>query len=127
LSEARELAASALMLVGLFFTLAGSIGLVRLPDFYSRMHAPTKATTLGANALLAAAVLVLPGSGVAIALKAGLVIAFLFLTAPIGAHMLARAARHGGIPTGPETHLDELPPAPPEREGLEPPGPRRGP
>jgi multicomponent K+:H+ antiporter subunit G len=117
LSELRELAASVLLLIGLAFTLAGSIGLVRLPDFYTRMHAPTKATTLGVSALLAAAVLALPGGGLATALKAALVIAFLFLTTPIGAHMLARAARHGGVPAGPETELDELPPVPSEGEG----------
>jgi multicomponent K+:H+ antiporter subunit G len=117
LSEVREAVASLLLLVGLAFTLVGSIGLVRLPDFYTRMHAPTKATTLGVSTMLAAAALTLPGGALAVGLKAVLVIGLLFTTAPIGAHMLARAARGGGIRPGPETHLDELPPAPPERAG----------
>jgi multicomponent K+:H+ antiporter subunit G len=117
LSEVREVVASLLLLVGLAFTLVGSIGLVRLPDFYTRMHAPTKATTLGVSTILAAAALTLPGGALAVGLKAVLVIALLFTTAPIGAHMLARAARGGGIRPGSATHLDELPPAPAERAG----------
>jgi monovalent cation/proton antiporter MnhG/PhaG subunit len=117
LSELAEIAASLLLLVGLAFTLTGSIGLVRLPDIYTRMHAPTKATTLGVSSMLAAAALTVPGSAVAIGLKAALAIFFLFLTAPIGAHMIARAARGAGIRPAPETHVDELPPAPPERAG----------
>lgn len=112
-----DVVASVLLVIGLAFTLVGSIGLVRLPDFYTRMHAPTKATTLGVSTMLAAAALTLPGNPMAIGLKALLVIALLFLTAPIAAHMLARAARGGGVRPGPETRLDELPPAPVERAG----------
>jgi multicomponent K+:H+ antiporter subunit G len=121
LSDVSDVVASLLLLVGLAFTLVGSIGLVRLPDFYTRMHAPTKATTLGVSSILAAAALTLPGHPVATALKALLIITFLFLTAPIGAHMLARAARRGGVPPAAITHVDEMPPQPREREGLEPP------
>lgn len=116
-----DVVASVLLLVGLAFTLVGSIGLVRLPDFYTRMHAPTKATTLGVSTMLAAAALALPGSTLAIGLKAVLVIVLLFITAPIAAHMLGRAARGGGIRPGPQTHVDELPPAPVERAGEGPP------
>lgn len=123
MSPATEIVASALLLIGLAFTLIGSIGLVRLPDFYTRMHAPTKATTLGVSALLAAAALALPGSVLPTALKAGLAIVFFFLTAPIGAHMLARAALRGEIRPAPETHVYELPPQPVERKG-EGPAPR---
>ncbi len=122
MSELREIAASLLLLVGLGFTLVGSIGLVRLPDFYTRMHAPTKATTLGASTILAAAALTLPGGTLAVGLRAALVIVLLFITAPIGAHMLARAARAGGIRPAPQTHTDELPPATIERAGEGPVG-----
>ncbi len=114
-----EIAASVLLLIGLAFTLIGSLGLVRLPDVYTRMHAPTKATTVGVSCMLAAAALTIPGSPLAIGLKAFLVIAFLFLTAPIAAHVLARAARATGAPPTPATR-DELPPAAVERAGLEP-------
>jgi multicomponent Na+:H+ antiporter subunit G len=82
------------------------------------MHAPTKATTLGVSSVAAAA-LTIPGGVLAVGLKAVLVIVFLFLTAPIGAHMMGRAARGGGIGFCPETHVDELPPAERERAGEE--------
>ena len=49
-----ELLLSALILLGAGFTLIGSLGLLRLRDFYSRLHAPTKATTLGVGSLLIA-------------------------------------------------------------------------
>jgi multicomponent K+:H+ antiporter subunit G len=114
-----EVAASILLLIGTAFALIGSIGLVRLPDFYTRMHAPTKATTLGVASILAAASLTIPGGVVAVGLKSLLAIMFLFLTAPIGAHMMGRAARAGGIGFCPETHVDELPPAEIERAGEE--------
>lgn len=112
-----EIVASILLLVGTAFTLIGSIGLVRLPDFYARVHAPTKATTLGVSSVLAAAALTIPGGVVAVGLKLLLVIVFLFLTAPIGAHMVGRTARHAGILYCPETHVDELPAAELERVG----------
>lgn len=114
-----EIAASILLLIGTGFTLIGSIGLVRLPDFYTRMHAPTKATTLGVSGVLAAAALTIPGGVLAVGLKSLLVIVFLFLTAPIGAHMMGRAARGAGIAFCAQTHVDELPEAEPERVGEE--------
>lgn len=110
-----EIVASVLLMIGTAFTLIGSIGLVRLPDFYTRMHAPTKATTLGVSAVLAAAALTIPGGVLAVGLKMLLVIIFLFLTAPIGAHMMGRAARHGGV--GARTAVDELPKVDLERAG----------
>ncbi|MCW5889164.1 MAG: monovalent cation/H(+) antiporter subunit G [bacterium] len=122
MSELDELVASVLLLVGLFFTLVGSIGLVRLPDFYTRMHAPTKAATLGVSTMLAAVVVALPERSPSVAFQAALAIVLLFVTAPIGAHMLARAARGAGVRACPETHVDELPPAEPERAGEGPAG-----
>ncbi len=49
-----ELLLSVLILAGAIFTFIGALGLVRLPDFYTRLHAPTKATTLGVGSLLIA-------------------------------------------------------------------------
>ena len=54
--DLHELAVAVLLLVGSFFTLVGSIGLVRLPDFFMRLHGPTKATTLGVGGVLLAAI-----------------------------------------------------------------------
>jgi hypothetical protein len=52
----QDIAVSVLLLVGSFFTLVGAIGLARLPDFFMRLHGPTKATTLGVGGVLLAAI-----------------------------------------------------------------------
>ena len=93
----RALLVSALLLVGAAFALVGSIGLARLPDFYARLHGPTKATTLGVGAMLAASAVWFSGRGTGVSLHELLVSAFLFLTAPASAHLLARAAMHCGV------------------------------
>jgi multicomponent K+:H+ antiporter subunit G len=81
-----------LLLGGAAFVLLGSIGLARLPDFFMRLHGPTKATTLGVGCLVLVSLLRFgpePGSG---GLREAAVILFLFITAPITAHLLAKAA-----------------------------------
>lgn len=123
MSEWTDILAAVLLLIGTAFTLIGSIGLVRLPDFYTRMHAPTKATTLGVSGVLGAAALTLPGNPWATFFEVLLAIALLFITAPIGAHMLARAARHYGVEAITETDWGDLPRIPPPRVGDD--GPRR--
>lgn len=87
-----ELAVSAALLIGAFFTLVGSIGLVRFPDFYTRLHAPTKATTLGLGAILLASLLHFGAEGSSF--HEPLIVVFLFMTAPVSAYLLARAATH---------------------------------
>lgn len=87
-----EAAVSALIVIGAVFTLIGSIGLSRLPDFYTRLHGPTKATTLGSGALILASVIYFSTPGGLANLPEVLVLFFLFLTAPVSAHLLARAA-----------------------------------
>ena len=81
---------AAAIVIGAFFALVGSIGLVRFGDVYSRLHGPTKATTLGLGALLLASVLFFSRSG-DWSLHELLVTVFLFLTAPVSGHMVARA------------------------------------
>ena len=85
-----EVVVSVLLLVGAGFTLVGSLGLVRLPDFYARLHGPTKATTLGAGGTLLASVIHFSSAGSGWSLHELLVIAFLFLTAPVSAHLMAK-------------------------------------
>lgn len=92
-----EVLVSGLLLVGLFFLLTGSLGLLRLRDVYSRMHATTKSTTLGVAGVLVAALFYLRFLGVSSGLKELLILGFLFLTAPVGAHMIARAAYRAGV------------------------------
>jgi len=88
----------ALILVGACFALVGAIGLVRFPDFYSRAHAPTKAVTLGASSVVLGSLAFFFGRGETTAVKELLIVAFLFLTAPAGAHMLAKAAAQLKVP-----------------------------
>lgn len=95
-----EILASLLLVVGAAFVLLGSVGLARLPDFFTRLHAPTKASTLGLGALLAASVLA-HGNGFAELLIA----VFVFITAPVSAWLmgqlaLAQAAREEKGPAG---------------------------
>jgi multicomponent K+:H+ antiporter subunit G len=89
-----ELLLSALILIGAAFTLVGSLGLVRLRDFYSRLHAPTKATTLGVGSLLIASAVFFSYQDEGLSLHEVLVTLFLFITAPVGAHLMAKAALH---------------------------------
>ncbi|WP_416839257.1 monovalent cation/H(+) antiporter subunit G [Haloferax sp. DFSO52] len=85
-----------LTLVGNFFLVVGTIGLLRFPNVYNRMHATSKATTLGAASIaLAGTVYYLPaGDG----LMSLVTVVFLFLTAPTGAHMISQAAQRMGVP-----------------------------
>jgi len=85
----------ALIVVGSFFLLVGTIGLLRLPNVYNRLHATSKATTLGASGIaLAAWAYFGPGGA---GLKALVTVVFLFLTAPTGGHMISRAAQNMGV------------------------------
>lgn len=86
----------ALIVVGVFFLTVGTIGLLRLPNVYNRMHATSKPTTLGTAAIfLAGFVSFGPGNE---GLTSLIGIAFLFLTVPTGAHMIARSAHRSGVP-----------------------------
>lgn len=80
-----------LLLLGSAFTLIGAIGLARLPDFYMRLHGPTKSTTLGVGGVVLASVVYFSAHDNFASLHEVLIPAFLFLTAPISAHMLTKA------------------------------------
>lgn len=92
-----EILVSLFLLVGSGFALIGSIGLVKLPDFFTRLHAPTKATTLGVGGVLIASMIFFSNRGTGISLHELLVTFFLFATAPVSAHLLVRAAKHLGL------------------------------
>jgi multicomponent Na+:H+ antiporter subunit G len=91
-----DLVVGLLIVMGTFFTMVGSIGLIRFPDVLCRMHATTKTTTLGACSFLFAAALKYGNSP--IGLKSLVALWFLLLTAPAGAHMIARAAYRIRVP-----------------------------
>jgi len=94
-----ELLLSILILIGAGFTLIGSLGLLRLRDFYSRLHAPTKATTLGVGSLLIASAVFFSHRDEGLSLHEVLVTLFLFITAPVSAHLMAKAALHLRLPS----------------------------
>ena len=94
---ALELLLAALIVFGALLVLIGSIGLVKLPDFYTRLHAPTKATTLGMGSLLIASLIYTSYETGALHVQQLLITLFLFITAPIAAHMLAKTALHLNI------------------------------
>ena len=83
-----------LLLAGAFFALVAAIGIVRLPDLYTRMHAASKAGTVGSGLLLLAAGLYSGELAVLARALAGFL--FFILTAPVSAHLLARASHISG-------------------------------
>lgn len=85
---------SALILTGAVLTFIGSLGLARLRDFYTRLHGPTKATTLGVGCLLIASAVYFSVREEGISLHEVLVTLFLFITTPVSAHLLGKAALH---------------------------------
>jgi len=82
------------LLTGSLFALIGAIGLFRLPDFFTRLHGPTKATTLGVGAAI-----FFSHHGEGLSLHELLITLFLFITAPVSAHMLAKAAMQQKLET----------------------------
>jgi len=89
-----ELIICIFLLIGGVFVLVGSIGLMRLQDFYTRLHAPTKATTLGMGGLLIASMIMFTLQEGGLSVHELLITLFLFITAPVSAHMMAKTALH---------------------------------
>jgi multicomponent K+:H+ antiporter subunit G len=95
------------LLVGAGFALIGAIGLVKLPDFYTRLHAPTKASTLGVGGMMLGSVFYFSSRGDGLSLHELLLTLFLFITAPVTAHLLAKAALHLQLDSVERTHHGE--------------------
>jgi multicomponent Na+:H+ antiporter subunit G len=100
------LVATALLLIGTLFCVVAAVGMLRLPDTLIRMHAATKAGTLGAGFILAAQAVAAGELGTTLKVIAAIV--FLVLTAPVAAHLIGRAAYHRGIRLYDGTWIDEL-------------------
>lgn len=101
-----ELVASILMLAGAVLALIAALGLQRFDDVFARMHAATKPATMGLALILIGTALVVPGPGPVAKLL--LVIILQFITAPVGAHLVGRAAFRAGTELDPETVFDDL-------------------
>ena len=93
-----EWLAAALIVISAFFILVGALGLARLPDFFIRLHAPTKASTLGLGGVLIVSILLGLVNG-----RAGiaelLITLFVFITAPVSANLMAQAGLHLKLPS----------------------------
>ena len=130
--------AGVLMLLGTAFTLIAAIGLLRLPDLYTRMHAVTKAGTLGVGFLLISAAVAF--GEVSVATRAIVAFLFVMFTAPVSAHLIGRAGYLGNVPLWEQTSFDnwgagyadvlregEDAPRPPAKEDPDAPQPKEAP
>jgi multicomponent Na+:H+ antiporter subunit G len=95
-----------LLLLGSVFTLLAAVGVVRLPDLYTRMHAASKAGAVGGGLILLAVALL--SQDAAVALRAVIGVIFLLLTTPISAHLLAKASYQAGYRPAEGTVVDEI-------------------
>jgi multicomponent K+:H+ antiporter subunit G len=92
LHPALEALIALLLVVGGAFALVGSFGLAKLSDFYKRIHGPTKATTLGVGGVLIASILWFTATTGVFSAHELMITLFLFLSAPVSAHLLLKAA-----------------------------------
>ena len=111
-----DIITSFLMISGSLFSLVAALGMLRLPDTIIRMHAATKAGTLGAGLILIAEATFYQDLG--ITLRALAAIVFLLLTAPVAAHLIGRAAYYSGIKLWKTTWIDQLKDFYPQARGL---------
>jgi multicomponent Na+:H+ antiporter subunit G len=95
-----------LMLIGASFLLLAAVGILRMPDLFTRMQPATKAATLGVACMLLAVAVYFGRMGITTRALAG--ITFFFLTAPVTAHLIGRAAYFVGVPRWEGTVIDEL-------------------
>lgn len=102
----REALVLALLFVGALFMLLAGVGVVRMPDVFTRMSAATKAATLGTLCMLSAVAIYFNDFGVTV--RSLLVVTFVFITAPVAAHQIGRAAYFIGVTLWSGTRLDEL-------------------
>ncbi len=95
-----------LLTVGTLFAVIAAVGILRMPDFYMRISATTKASTLGVTFILGATALYF--NDAAVSGKIIAIIAFIVLTTPVAAHMIGRAAHRSGVPLWAGTVRDDL-------------------
>ncbi len=100
-----ELIGSILVLLGAIFHFSAGLGMLRMPDVYTRMHGSSKAITLGISMMLLALVFLAPPS---LGLRAFAILAFIFLTTPVATFVSARAAHRRREPMTEHTVIDEL-------------------
>ena len=102
-----DLVTAVVWLVGAAFALLAAVGVLRMPDVFTRMQASTKASTLGLGCLLAGVALRNPE--LSFTVRAASIGAFMLLTTAVSAHVIARAAARSGAPIWEGTLVDERP------------------
>lgn len=103
-----EIIVSVLLLLGGLLSFLGSVGILRFPDVYGRLHAATKSATLGVIGILLGTFLYFLIIHNLFVGKVLLGIIFVFLTAPLGAFMISRSAYNTGVPLSDQTRQDDL-------------------
>lgn len=114
-----NLLAGLFVIAGSAFTLIAAIGILRFPDFYTRIHAAAKAGTVGSALTLIALAILSNETGEVLRALAGIV--FFFLTAPLSAHLLGKAAHSAGYQLWEGSVRDEMPPVPDAKPDHRPP------
>ncbi|MFK2826526.1 monovalent cation/H(+) antiporter subunit G [Bacillus sp. B190/17] len=108
MTGAVEIVIILLLLLGVFFTLAASFGVIRLPDVYTRNHAASKSATLGVMLVLLSCFLYFYLIEGHFSSRVLLGIAFIFITAPVGGHLISRAAYNSGVKLWEKSVRDDL-------------------
>ncbi len=103
-----EVIAAVLILIGAFFSLLSAVGLLRLPDVYTRSHAASKSTTLGVLCTLVGTLLYFLITDGYFSIRLLLGILFVFLTAPVSAHLICRSAYRSNVQLAEESVQDDL-------------------
>jgi len=106
MNAAIDILTGVLVVVGALFTLAAAVGMLRLPDLYTRMHAASKAGTMGSCVVLLA--LALDSQDASVSTRAIAGILFFLLTVPVSSHLLAKAAHAAGYPLWGSSPRDDL-------------------
>lgn len=104
----NELIVAVFALVGMGLSLVTALGLIRLPDVYTRAHAASKSSTLGVMSILIGVILYFVTEEGFFSSRVVLGILFVLITAPIGGHLIARAAYYGNVPLWKSSVRDDL-------------------
>lgn len=106
IKQTREIISSILILLGVIFMILSTVGLLRFPDFYTRMSTITKGSTLGVGLILIG--LSVYFNKADILLKVLIILTFTFITSPVAAHVISRTAVRLRIPFWERTNLTEF-------------------
>ncbi len=101
----RDILVCLFLIGGCLLSLVAAVGVLRMPDIFTRMHAATKTGTVGVSAITIG--MMIHFNTITVTSKGVLVIAFFLLTAPVAAHMIARAAYRSGVSLWILTRIDE--------------------